>query len=269
MFGGGGFALEESADDFSKAANLLKMAKEWKQAGATYLRSADLHKQAGAPHEAASCYVNAAGCFRKCTADPDQEAIKCLRLAIEYYTDEGRFSMAAKYEKEIAEIYEAESNFEESMKAYQQSAELYEGENAQSSADQCILKVAQFAAQLERYDQAIEIYEKVASNCLDNNLRKYQAKDFFLRAGICRLCSGDSVGARRALERYQGMDYGFVQEREAKLLDALITAFEELDVEAFTSAIVDYDSISKLDSWKTTMLLRIKKQIKEQDDDLQ
>ena len=30
-----------------------------------------------------------------------------------------------------------------------------------SSANKCLLKVAQFAAQLERYDRAIEIYEEV------------------------------------------------------------------------------------------------------------
>lgn len=30
-----------------------------------------------------------------------------------------------------------------------------------SSANKCLLKVGQYAAQLERYDQAIEIYEEV------------------------------------------------------------------------------------------------------------
>lgn len=30
-----------------------------------------------------------------------------------------------------------------------------------SSANKCLLKVAQYAAQLEKYDKAIEIYEEV------------------------------------------------------------------------------------------------------------
>ena len=32
-----------------------------------------------------------------------------------------------------------------------------------SSANKCLLKVAQFAAQLERYERAVEIYEEVSS----------------------------------------------------------------------------------------------------------
>ena len=35
-----------------------------------------------------------------------------------------------------------------------------------SSANKCLLKVAQFAAQLERYDRAIEIYEEVRTRVL-------------------------------------------------------------------------------------------------------
>lgn len=35
-----------------------------------------------------------------------------------------------------------------------------------------------------------------------------------------------------------------------------------MDVDAFTQAVVEYDSISKLDQWKTSILLRIKNSIK-------
>ena len=36
-----------------------------------------------------------------------------------------------------------------------------QGEESNSSANKCMLKVAQYAAQLENYDRAIEIYEQV------------------------------------------------------------------------------------------------------------
>lgn len=35
-------------------------------------------------------------------------------------------------------------------------------------------QIAQFAAELERYPQAIKIYEEVARACVDNNLLKYR-----------------------------------------------------------------------------------------------
>ena len=50
-------------------------------------------------------------------------------------------------------------------------------------------QVAQFAAELERYSEAIEIYEGVARASVENNLLKYSAKGYLLNAGICQLCS--------------------------------------------------------------------------------
>ena len=37
-----------------------------------------------------------------------------------------------------------------------------------------LLQIAQFAAELERYPQAVKIYEDVARACVDNNLLKYR-----------------------------------------------------------------------------------------------
>lgn len=42
-------------------------------------------------------------------------------------------------------------------------------------------------------------------------------------------------------------------------IQTLIEHLEEQNVEGFTDAVKDYDSISRLDQWYTTILLRIKK----------
>jgi len=49
--------------------------------------------------------------------------------------------------------------------------------------------------------------------------------------------------------------------RECKLVKVLINHVEEHNVDGYTEAVKDYDSISRLDQWFTTILLRIKKQI--------
>ncbi|PIO28528.1 hypothetical protein AB205_0189650 [Aquarana catesbeiana] len=46
---------------------------------------------------------------------------------------------------------------------YEQSADYYKGEESNSSANKCLLKVATYAAQLEQYQKAVEIYEQVKS----------------------------------------------------------------------------------------------------------
>jgi alpha-soluble NSF attachment protein len=63
--------------------------------------------------------------------DSATESIACLKTAIELLTDEGRFSMAAKYHKEIGEIYEQELDYEHATTAFQAAADMYEGESSQ------------------------------------------------------------------------------------------------------------------------------------------
>jgi len=253
----------DAAELYNKAGNLFKMAKKNEQAADAYLKAADCFIKSDSKHEASSAYINASNVIKK--SNPNA-AVEYLERAIAYYAEEGRCSIAAKHQKEIAEILESSNDLEKCMEAYEKAAAYYEGENSPSSANACLLKVAQYAAQTEKYDKATTIYEQVASTSLDNTLLKWNVKNYLLHAGLCHLCSGDIVAAKRALEKYQDMDSSFAATREYKLLSAIAKACEELDVDQFTAAVVDYDSITKLDNWKTSILLRIKNTIKHEDE---
>ena len=78
------------------------------------------------------------------------------------------------------------------------------GEESNSSANKCLLKVAQYAAQLENYQKAIQIYEQVATTSLESSLLKYSAKEYFFRAALCHLCI-DLLNAQHALQQYENM----------------------------------------------------------------
>jgi len=184
-----------------------------------------------------------------------------LKKSVELFTGEGRFAIAAKHQKEIAEVYEAELDYEKSIEAYQTAADYFEGESSTSQANTCLLKVAQYSAQLENFQKAIELYEQVAKASLDNNLLKWGAKEHLHRAILCHLAAEDLVGAQKALENYKTWDASFGSSRECKFVEEIMQAVEKYDVEAFTQAVVDYDSISKLDNWKTKILLKIKQGI--------
>lgn len=261
LFGSNTTKYEEAAEIFEKAGNFYKLAKNGTLAAKAFTKAADCHIQAGSKFEATTNFVNAANAIRK---ENVSEAVSYFQKASDLSTDEGKFSIAAKYQKEIGELYESELNYENSMEAYQKAAEFFEGENSPSGANTCYLKVAQFASQLEEYERAIEIYERVAKNSLDNNLLKWGVREYFLKAVLCRLCTGDIVAANRALEQYISMDATFSSQRECKFLQQIISACENYDSEAFTQAVVDFDAIQKLDQWKTTILLRIKNSIKEE-----
>lgn len=81
-------------------------------------------------------------------------------------------------------------------------------------------------------------------------------QEYLLKAGICHLATKDMVGVNRALEQYRALDNSFSQQREHQLLVDLAEACEQNDGEAFSDKLFQYDQMSKLDNWKTTMLLR-------------
>lgn len=260
---GGSSKVEEACDMYVRAANMFKMAKKWSQAGNAFCEAAQLHLKSGSRHDAATAYVDAGNCFKK--VDPN-EATSVLLKAVEIYTDMGRFTIAAKHHITIAEIYETEAvDIEKAIQHYEQAADYFKGEESNSSANKCLLKVAQYAAQLEQYEKAIEIYEKVGQSSLESSLLKYSAKEHFFRAALCNLCV-DHLNAKHAIQKYEEMFPAFTDSRESKLLKTLMQHVEEQNVDGFTEAVKEYDSISRLDQWYTAILLRIKKKMAEQPD---
>lgn len=73
----------------------------------------------------------------------------------------------------------------------------------------------------------------------------------------------DIVTARRQASTYASKDVTFASTREYKFLMAIIDARETEDEQALTDAAVDFDSVVKLDNWKTKVLLDIKNRIQE------
>jgi alpha-soluble NSF attachment protein len=151
------------------------------------------------------------------------------------------------------------------------------------TANSCFKDAADLHADLEEYPQAITRYEQVANYSLASSLTKYSVKEYWLRAGLCALALGvsflnlesmilsnslsrrqDPVTAKRNTTKYSTQDATFSSTREAKFLLALIEAVEAGDSEAFTGAVVGFDQVTKLDNWKTNILLKIKRSIQDE-----
>jgi alpha-soluble NSF attachment protein len=223
-------------------------------------------------------------CLKKVNA---VDAVQAYEAAITLLTDAGRLTQAAKLCKECAELFEnsademAGSTTDSSSTAattttanmaiqfYEQAAELYDMEDSKSSANACRAKVAELAsAALDPPDllKASRLYNTLGLSCLDSNLLKFNAKGYFLQAILCQLANGgDVVGAEQALQRYEGVDYTFAESREGKFARQLVDCVERLDAESLATACFEYDRISKLDPWKTSMLVKVKRSIQEND----
>uniref|UniRef100_A0A0C9S2T4 TSA: Wollemia nobilis Ref_Wollemi_Transcript_18615_1367 transcribed RNA sequence n=1 Tax=Wollemia nobilis TaxID=56998 RepID=A0A0C9S2T4_9CONI len=254
-----GSKYDDAAELYEKAANSYKLAKSWDKAASAYIKLSNCHLKLESKHEAASAYVDAANCYKKTNS---QEAMRCLNLAFNFFMEIGRLSIAARHCKEIGELNESDENFELAMEYFERAADLFQSEEQTSAANTCQLKVAQFAAQLEQYPKAVQIFEDMARQSINNNLLKYSVKSYLLNAGLCLICKGDTVAINNALEKYQELDPTFSGTREFKFLADLASAMDEEDVVKFTDVVKEFDSMTRLDQWKTTLLLRAKNALK-------
>jgi alpha-soluble NSF attachment protein len=121
-----------------------------REAGEAFKSAAKCDLQNGSKHDSASNLVNAANALRKespaesgtfvyfhfCFKDfyPSSVYVSCLvecfKQAINMYTEDGRFSIAAKTAKDIGEILEQEENYEMAIDAFQKAADFYDGEGS-------------------------------------------------------------------------------------------------------------------------------------------
>jgi alpha-soluble NSF attachment protein len=211
-------------------------------------------------------------CYKKSNA---VDAVAAFQSAVSILTDAGRLTQAAKLCKECAELYENEevavtgskSAIVLAIETYEQAAELFEMEDGKSQAGQCQAKVAELcSAALDPPDliRAAKIYDDLGRKCLESNLLKFNAKGHFLQAILCHLANSDAIGAQQAMQRYEGVDYTFSESREGKFCRQLIDCVEGFDVEGFGTACYEYDRISKLDPWKTSMLVKVKRSISDE-----
>ncbi|GFY74178.1 alpha-soluble NSF attachment protein [Trichonephila inaurata madagascariensis] len=229
--------IEEACEMYTKAANMFKMAKKWSAAGSAFSEAANLRLKMDNRHDAAACLIDAGNCYKKADAHGDE--VPCN-----------------------SHVYRVKLK---AMQHYEQAADFFRGEESNSSANKCMLSVAKYAAQLEQYEKAINIYEQVGEASLASPLMKYSAKEYYFCAALLHTCV-DVLNAQHAIKKYEEICPSFHDSRECKFVLTLLEKLEEQDVDGFTDAVKEYDSISRLDSWYTNILLRIKKTISENPD---
>ena len=261
MFTGSTQKYEDAAELFTKAGNAYKLKKQYDDAGLMYVKCAECHKERGETNDMINSFVEAGNIYKK--SDP-VKAIDAFTKAINGFNDSGRFGRSASLYKEIGEIYEADNNPEAAIDAYQNAVDMYENDNKKSTASQCLIKIANLAAQADDLAKASEIYERLGRESMESNLGKFSAKGYFLQCILCHLAQGDTVACNIKIDEFKGIDYSFGPSRECDFLEKLVVAISEVDADGYAQACADFDKITPLDPWKTSMLLKAKRNIQSQ-----
>lgn len=243
------------------------MRKELDNAGNTFLRAAECQLKASNEDEAGNTFIEAYKCFK--TGTSPTKACDALSKSIDIFTRRGQFRRGANFKFELAELQETQlQDYENAIANYETAGDWYLQDQAVALANKSYLKCADLKALDGKYLDATDILKKVVDSSLGNRLSQWSLKEYFLKIGLCYLAAGDVVAAEKSLTESQSLDSSFSQSREFDLLSNLIESIKEGDSEKLSQKIFEFDRFSKLDKWKTTILLKVKNTIVEADDDL-
>lgn len=123
------------------------------------------------------------------------------------------------------------------------------------------LEAAMLQALMRQYKSAAALFESVATEYVTNNLLKYSAKEQFMNAALCWMAEGDITTAMKKREDFQVQDTQFSGSRQDNLLGNCLDAMLASKPDDFATAIAEWESMTKLESYRVKLLLAAKETI--------
>ena len=124
------------------------------------------------------------------------------------------------------------------MKMYQDAADSFSLEpNNNSNTNACLLKVVDIGLFVAAPDfgEMIKILETVADKYMQSKLTAPSAKELYFKAILLFLANDDAIGADQAMKKYLNNDPTFLQTRQQKFAQAIITSVKEQNLELFST----------------------------------
>eukprot|EP01012_Entosiphon_sulcatum_P036212 TRINITY_DN46105_c0_g1_i1.p1 TRINITY_DN46105_c0_g1~~TRINITY_DN46105_c0_g1_i1.p1 ORF type:complete len:296 (-),score=67.10 TRINITY_DN46105_c0_g1_i1:20-880(-) len=248
---------EDAKELFAKAANYYKANQQWAEAGNAFLRVRDCAVKCKFPLEAANALVDAATAYRKVDV---KRAVVCMQDALDIFDQGGRNGKSAKLAFDMAELFEKEEDVPNAITWYSKAADYYRQENSHTTANTCRLKVANFQALTERYDEAIDILETVARAYQDDGLLQGNCRTLYTVSLLCMMAKGVPADTLQAkFEEYCDRDVHFnPTTREHAFVQGLIGAIADTNIDKFNETVDAFEAISPLDNVKERLILRAK-----------
>jgi alpha-soluble NSF attachment protein len=169
---------------YQRAAEAFRQGEAWQEACDAYAKAADTQLHLNCSEEAAAYSTEAAETMGKINP---AESIIFYRNAISLNCEVGKFGIAGRLQRKLAERYEEDRNVEDAITQYRQASDYYLGEGLVAQSDLCLAKVAYYQGLNEEFEKSSEIYANLGLRCLDSNLISLNAREHFLRSGLCLL----------------------------------------------------------------------------------
>lgn len=173
---------DDAAMYFYKSSISYRICGKWREGAEVLKRCAEMHEQLKLYLEAATLYTEVAEIFMKVDKG---EAVATTRKAISIYCDAGRFDIAGRMERKIADMHFMNKHWEEAAFHYKKCANFLSGEQLLDQSDACLEAAAVAMMELKELDEARNLWELIASGCVQSNLRRFQARDALFMGVLC------------------------------------------------------------------------------------
>ena len=174
---------EEAANLFYKSSIAYKACGRWQEAGDSLKRVAWCYERLKAYLTAAAIYCEAAETAIK---TDKTEAIELYKAASALYVNANYPDIAGCLERKMAMLHFWDGAWEDAAACFSTAAQLLVGEVNRVQSDFCLEKKAECYVLLgKNHEEASSIYESIAESCVRSNLRRFNARDYLLKAILC------------------------------------------------------------------------------------
>ena len=117
-----------------------------------------------------------------------------------------------------------------------------------------------------QYNNAINIFQQYLDTNINHHVLKYCAGCNVYMLMLCYMLVNDEVATKNKYDRIKN-DYPTLENNyEFKFIIRIVDAYLEKDIESFSQVIAEQDKMKRLDDIMVDMLLKIKRQISNDDD---
>lgn len=162
------------------------------------------------------------------------------------------YNMYVKNAKQFLKNYDLEG----AMNLY--SRALSEAQTIDSNARivETLTEMGLIAGRQEKYVIAFTKFEDAGNLCLESRLLEWSAKNLFFKAILCSMATESMTVCRMRIDNYE--DRLLYKATFFDNLRRMMGAIDRKDSKGFTEEIKEIDNIMKLDSWTTSVILKIR-----------
>ena len=262
-----GMKYVEAREYYDRAARAYAAAGKPEFCADAYDKCADMSARLsrGATLEAVYFHVR---CGELCEENDPTEACEQYADACDGCCDLGEWATAADLRYKIAHLTEFSDDkegVEDKVLALRGAADMY-GAAAQRLNDetkhvrrrQCALEAAELEAlNLKRYGKAAEVFERIATEVIQDNLSQANATRLFFKSALCSLVAGEHDLMRGKIDIFADryLEFGASPERQFLLdVNTCKTTQPLSDYDGFCDAAYNFNTVRELDVWDLKML---------------